>query len=155
MQDKTIMIVEDVAGIREKHQLYLNEKGYHAIRASRVERALAMLHETTLYLILLDIEMPGMDGFTVCQEIRKKITIPIIFLTVRRDTIDKIKCFELGEDDYVTKPFDFEELNARIKANIRRYDVHQNRYSNILKYNGLEIQLHNFKCYLDGQLIML
>src|SRR5690625_5840462 len=95
MQDKTIMIGEYEAGIREMTQMYLNQEGYHVIPAASGEQALALLHETTPHLILLDIEMPGMDGFTVCHEIRKKITIPIIFLTVRRDTIDKIKCFEL------------------------------------------------------------
>src|SRR5690625_5792620 len=69
---------------------------------------------------------------SVCQEIRKQLTVPIIFLTVRRDTIDKVKCFEYGGDDYVTKPFEFEELHARIKANIRRYYTYPKEDRDIL-----------------------
>src|SRR5699024_12796615 len=69
---------------------------------------------------------------------------------VRRDTLDKVRCFEIGGDDYVTKPFEFEELNARIKANIRRYYTYPQKRGNILKYGALEIHLHNYECYLDG-----
>lgn len=155
MENKTIMIVEDEAGIREMTQMYLTEEGYHVIPVASGEQALERLHSTSPHLILLDIEMPGIDGFTVCQEIRKKLTVPIIFLTVRRDKLDKVKCFELGGDDYVTKPFDFEELNARIKANIRRYYTYPQEQANILKYDKLEIHLHNYMCYLDGERINL
>lgn len=155
MQNKTIMIVEDEAGIRELTHKYLSQKGYHVVLAEDGEQALRLLQSTIPDLILLDIEMPGIDGFTVCQEIRKKMTVPIIFLTVRRDTLDKVRCFELGGDDYVTKPFDFEELEARIKANIRRYYVHPETSSNILKYGDLEIHLHSYKCYLNGEFINL
>src|SRR5699024_8078858 len=79
-----------------------------------------------------------------------RMTVPIIFVTVRRDTLDKVRCFEIGGDDYVTKPFEFEELNARIKANIRRYYTYPQKRGNILKYGALEIHLHNYECYLDG-----
>lgn len=152
---KTIMIVEDEPGIREMTQMYLLEKGYNIIPTESGEQALDCLDSANPHLILLDIEMSGMDGFTVCREIRKKMTVPIIFLTVRRDTLDKVKCFELGGDDYVTKPFDFDELHARIKANIRRYYTYPQEHLNILKYGALEIHLHNYKCYMNGELINL
>lgn len=151
----TIMIVEDEVGIREMTQKYLEQEGYRVLPAENGEQALSVLDTVQPDLILLDIEMPGMDGFTVCQEIRKKLTIPIIFLTVRRDTVDKVKCFELGGDDFVTKPFNFEELGARIKANIRRYYSFPKTQANILKYGPLEIHLHRFACYLNGKEIEL
>src|SRR5690625_4090830 len=112
------MIVEDEDGIREMTERFLAKEGFKVIPAANGEDALNKLSVVRPDLILLDIEMPGLNGFEVCREIRKKMTIPIIFLTVRRGTLDKVKCFELGGDDYVTKPFIFEELLARIKANI-------------------------------------
>lgn len=155
IENKKIMIVEDEAGIREITKKYLNQVGYPVVAVRNGEEALECLHSANPDLILLDIEMPGIDGFTVCQEIRKKLTVPIIFLTVRRETLDKVKCFELGGDDYVTKPFDFEELDARIKANLRRYYTYPQTQSNILKYGKLEIHLHNYECYLDDEFIDL
>ena len=149
------MIVEDEVGIREMTQKYLSQIGYQVVAVKNGEQALECLDSTNPDLILLDIEMPGLDGFTVCQEIRKKLTVPIIFLTVRRGTLDKVKCFELGGDDYVTKPFEFEELDARIKANLRRYYTYPQTQLNILKYDKLEIHLHNYECYLDDELVNL
>lgn len=151
----TIMLVEDDTGIREMTQNYLEQVGYRVFSAENGELALANLDKVNPDLVLLDIEMPGMDGFTVCQEMRKKLTIPIIFLTVRRDTVDKVRCFELGGDDFVTKPFDFEELEARIKANIRRYYSLTKTRTNILKYGPLEIHVDKYACYLNGEEIEL
>lgn len=155
MSDKTILIVEDEIGIREMTEIFLKEKGYTVATASNGEEALRTLRVVNPHLILLDIEMPGMDGFTVCQKIRKQVNVPIIFLTVRRDVLDKVKCFELGGDDYVTKPFDFDELEARIQANIRRYLTYSKKHTNILKYDDLEIHLHSYECYLNGEQINL
>jgi len=155
MENKTIMIIEDEAGIREMTQMYLSKEGYNVVSVESGKKALDNLHSINPHLILLDIEMPGMDGFTVCKEIRKQMTVPIIFLSVRRNKLDKVKCFELGGDDYVTKPFDFEELGARIKANLRRYYTYPQEQSNILRYDGLEIHLDSYKCYLNGELVNL
>lgn len=154
-EKQTILIVEDEAGIREMTHKYLWELGYHVVSVANGADALQCLNSITPHLILLDIEMPGMDGFTVCQEIRKQLTIPIIFLTVSREKMDKIRCFELGGDDYVTKPFDFEELHARIKANIRRYYMYSQKEVNVLTYDNLDIHLDTYECYLDGKLIEL
>lgn len=151
----TILIVEDEDGIREFTMKFLVKQGYKVIPARNGEEALKLLKDAQPDLILLDIEMPGMDGFTVCREIRKKLTVPIIFLTVRRDTMDKVKCFELGGDDYVTKPFDFQELHARIKANIRRYYSSAQNNQNIIKTGNLEINLNNYKCFLNGEEVEL
>jgi len=151
----TILIVEDEAGIRDMTHKYLWKLGYDVVSVESGEDALKYLRSINPHLILLDIEMPGMDGFTVCQKIRQQLTIPIIFLTVSREKMDKIRCFELGGDDYVTKPFDFEELHARIKANIRRYYMYAQKEINILSFNDLEIHLDTYECYLDGQQIEL
>lgn len=155
MNHDKIMIIDDERGIRELTKMYLIEQGYDVVTFSNGLEALHQLTTVQPDLILLDIEMPEMDGFTVCKEIRKQLTVPIIFLTVRRDTIDKVKCFELGGDDYVTKPFDFEELEARIKAHIRRYHTQTQVNRNILKFDELEIDLQRFQCYLDGKQIEL
>jgi len=151
----TILIVEDEAGIRDMTHKYLWKLGYDVVSVENGHDALKHLDSINPHLILLDIEMPGMDGFTVCQEIRKRLTIPIIFLTVSREKMDKIRCFELGGDDYVTKPFDFEELHARIKANIRRYYMYSQKEINVLKFNGLEVHLDTFECHLDGEKVEL
>src|SRR5690625_5283778 len=157
MSKKTIMIVEDEPGIRGMTHRFLNQEGYHVVPVENGEQALESLNSVQPHLILLDIEMPGIDGFTVCREVRRRMTVPIIFLTVRRNKIDKVKCFELGGDDYVTKPFDFEVLGARIKANIRRYHAYSElkEQRNILKFDELEIDLHKYECRLDGELIDL
>lgn len=151
----TILIVEDEAGIRDMTHKYLWKLGYDVVSVENGHDALKCLSSINPHLILLDIEMPGMDGFTVCQEIRKRLTIPIIFLTVSREKMDKIRCFELGGDDYVTKPFDFEELHARIKANIRRYYMYSQTEINVLKFDELEIDLDTFECQLNGEKIEL
>lgn len=155
MDKCTVMIVEDEDSIREFTMKFLLKQNFNVVPAKNGEEALKLLNDVEPDLILLDIEMPGMNGFTVCREIRKKLTIPIIFLTVRRDTMDKVKCFELGGDDYVTKPFDFEELHARIKANIRRYYSSNQEERNIIKTNDLEINLDNYTCFLKGAEIEL
>src|SRR5690625_4134063 len=155
MENKTIMIIEDEAGIREMTQMYLSKEGYNVVSVESGNKDLDKLHDINPHLILLDIEMPGMDGFTVCKEIRKQMTVPIIFLSVRRNKLDKVKCFELGGDDYVTKPFEFEELLARIKANIRRYHTMPQIHANILTYGTLAIHLDNYKCYVENQLVNL
>ncbi|GAA0453634.1 response regulator transcription factor [Alkalibacillus silvisoli] len=155
MKEKTILIVEDESGIREMTQMYLQSKGYHTLAAQSGEEALQITAKTTPQLILLDIEMPGMNGFEVCQSIRKKMTVPIIFISVRRNTLDKVKCFELGGDDYMTKPYDFEELEARIKANLRIYHTNPLENDNILDYGKLKIDLDLMNCFLDDEPILL
>src|SRR5690625_7452778 len=94
MENKTIMIIEDEAGIREMTQKYLSNEGYNVVTVESGKKALDNLQSINPHLILLDIEMPGKDGFTVCKEIRKQMTVPIIFLSVRRNKLDKVKCLD-------------------------------------------------------------
>jgi len=118
MGKQTIMIVDDEAGIRDIMEKYLVQVGYHIVAVKNGQQALDHLQSVNPDLILLDIEMPGIDGFTVCKEVRKLSNVPIIFLTVRRDAADREKCFQVGGNDFMTKPFDFETLELRIKENL-------------------------------------
>lgn len=153
MREK-ILIVEDEEGIRELMKLYLENNGYDVKTAGNGKEALQILHEP-FQLILLDIEMPKMDGFTLCKEIRKTKTVPIIFISGRREIHDKLTSFELGADDYMTKPFKFAELEARIKANIRRYDAVPDDIGEKLTYGRFNIFLDRFECHINGEHVPL
>ncbi|MBO1002941.1 response regulator transcription factor [Pseudogracilibacillus auburnensis] len=151
-----ILVVEDEKGIRSLIQLYLESKGFIVYPVSSGQEALGIVKNENLSLILLDIEMPYMDGFEVCQKIRQMKNIPIIFISSSRELADKVRSFELGGDDYITKPFDFVELEARVRANIRRYkDEEKKQVKKILQYNNLEIHLDRYECYLNGKLLPL
>src|SRR5699024_677593 len=93
--------------------------------------------------------------FEVCQSIRAKMNVPIIFLSVRRDVMDKVKCLELGGDDYITKPFDYTELDARISAVLRRYRVNDDKKSDEIVVDDLKVDLHRYECTLKGEPINL
>lgn len=155
MGNHTILLVEDDDTMRQLVALFLTKKGYKVFPARNGEEALEVISHTIPHVILLDIEMPGLNGYDVCREIRKQLIVPIIFISVHQRTFDKLKCFELGGDDYLAKPFDFEELDARIRANIRRYHMNLAKGAKILKYGDLEIHVDHKKCYLGGELIPL
>ncbi|WP_284141613.1 MULTISPECIES: response regulator transcription factor [unclassified Virgibacillus] len=156
MTEQKILIVEDEAGIRDLIQLYLENRHYKVITADNGENAVELADREHPHLVVLDIEIPGIDGFEVCKRIREAIDIPILFLSGRRDLIDKIKCFELGGDDYITKPFDFAELEARIKASLQRYQqLRAQLSSEVLKYGELEINLTTYECFIKGRKIPL
>lgn len=158
LETNKILLVEDDDGIRELLQFYLENRDYIVITAEDGESALEIVAAEKPNITLLDIEMPGMNGFEVCQQIREASDIPILFISCRADVMDKIKSFELGGDDYLTKPFDFAELEARIKANLRRYQQKKQKVKSVnrvLKYGELEIHLNNYKCYLHGEEIHL
>lgn len=149
----TILLVEDDEGIRNLIQMYLLKKGYTVITAENGKQALALASSEDIQLILLDIEMPEMNGFEVCEQVRKMLTVPILFLSAHRDMVGKIKSFDLGGDDYITKPFDFTELEARIQANLRRYKSDGRVTTiNIMKRGDVEINLDNATCYIRGEL---
>lgn len=155
---KQILIVEDEAGIRELIQLYLEKHGYRTQTARDGIEALHVMESELPHLILIDIEMPRMNGFELCRQVRTKHTLPIIYLSSRKGISDKLKCFELGGDDYITKPFDFNELKARIEANLRRYrqnEFHTAELSGILKYGELEIDLNRCQCKLRNETLEL
>ncbi len=123
MMKTKILLVDDDPNIRQLVRLYLEKEGFDVAEAARGDEAVKAFKASPPNLMLLDLMLPGMDGWQVCREVRKVSNIPIIMLTAKDETFDKVLGLELGADDYVVKPFDTKELVARIKAVIRRYQA--------------------------------
>jgi two-component system alkaline phosphatase synthesis response regulator PhoP len=117
-----ILVVDDEQNIRDLAALYLEKDGFTVDEASNGKEALARFHQVQPALVILDVMMPGIDGFEVCREIRREHDVPILMLTARSDDVDKIVGLELGADDYMTKPFNPREMVARVKAILRRFE---------------------------------
>lgn len=151
-----ILIVEDDVGTLDLLSLYLENRGFIVEGAKNGEEALAIIANKNLNLVLLDIEMPGINGFAVCKKIRETLNIPIIFISSRLQVTDKIKGFELGGDDYITKPFDFAELEARIKSNLIRYkQLTKQVTSSKLSFHDLVIHSDTYECFKNGEKVPL
>ena len=138
-----ILIADDDVNIAELISLYLTKEGYETKRASDGREALRMVPIFDPDLIILDIMMPEMDGYEVCREVRKNNSTPIIMLTAKGETFDKVLGLELGADDYMVKPFDTKELVARVKAVLRRLDAKENNAKKI-NFENLMINLSNY-----------
>ena len=123
---KTVLIVDDEKPIVDILEYNLKKEGYNTLVANDGVSAVNIALEKRPNIILLDIMLPKMDGLTVCKKVRTALNIPIIMLTAKEEEIDKILGLELGADDYVTKPFSVRELIARIKANLRKYELSGN-----------------------------
>ena len=146
-----ILIVDDEENIRKVIREYLEFEGFLCFEASNGEEAIKMCKENSYDLIVLDIMMPKIDGFTVAKEIRKKQSVPIIMLSARSEEYDKLYGFDVGIDDYVTKPFSPKELVARIKANLKRTTIMNEEIS----YLGLKIDTLGHNVYVDDKKINL
>lgn len=120
MTEIKVLMVDDEKRMVDLVKLYLEKEGYTVDEAYDGQQALDMINKTKYNLIILDLMLPVVDGWTVCKEIRKKYDIPVIMLTARGEEFDKVLGFELGADDYVVKPFSPRELTARVKALLRR-----------------------------------
>lgn len=142
-----ILIVDDEENIRKVIREYLEFEGFLCFEASNGEEAIKMCKENSYDLIVLDIMMPKIDGFTVAKEIRKKQSVPIIMLSARSEEYDKLYGFDVGIDDYVTKPFSPKELVARIKANLKRNTIMNEEIS----YLGLKIDTLGHNVYVDNK----
>ena len=154
MENKKILIVDDDENICELLRLYLEKDGFETLVANDGRTAVDYALKHSPDLILLDIMLPVLDGWQVCREIRKSSQVPIIMLTAKGETFDKILGLELGADDYVCKPFDTKEVIARIKAVLRRSNDNdkQNQVSEV-RYDKLKINLTNYELVVDGKLI--
>lgn len=146
-----ILIVDDEENIRKVIREYLEFEGFLCFEASNGGEAIKMCKENSYDLIVLDIMMPKIDGFTVAKEIRKKQSVPIIMLSARSEEYDKLYGFDVGIDDYVTKPFSPKELVARIKANLKRNTIMNEEIS----YLGLKIDTLGHNVYVDNKKINL
>lgn len=147
-----IMIVDDDANICELVRLYLEKEGFETVVCLDGEKALEEYKNRKCDLAILDIMMPKVDGITVCREIRKMSDTPIIMLTAKGETFDKVLCLELGADDYIVKPFEGKELVARVKAVLRRY-FKDEEAEKVIEYPGLKINLTNYELVVGGNVI--
>lgn len=146
-----ILIVDDEKNIVELIRLYLEKEGYKTICAYDGAEALSLFNQHSPSLVILDIMLPGMDGWQVCREIRKSANTPIIMLTAKSDTFDKVLGLELGADDYMTKPFEAKELIARVKAVLRRSEVQGTTSSKEVSYEKLSINIENYELKIKDE----
>lgn len=152
---KTVLIVEDDDKIAEIEQDYLLANGFAAECAADGRKGLAMALQGDYALILLDVMLPGMDGFAICQELRrKKKELPILMVTARQEEVDILKGLGVGADDYIMKPFNPNELVARVKSHIKRFEsiVASSRpQTHVIHCGDLEIQLDAYRVLLRGR----
>ena len=154
MSTGKIMIADDDKNICELLRLYLEKEGYTVVIANDGEEAVAKFNAENPDMILLDIMMPKLDGWQVCREIRKKSNCPIIMITAKGETFDKVLGLELGADDYVVKPFDAKEIIARIKAVLRRAGKSATENDNKeVTYDKLVVNMTKYELKVDGKVV--
>lgn len=149
-----VLVVDDEEDMQTLLQMYLENAGFHCYQAYNGEEAFQLLKEKDIDIILLDIMLPGDDGFTICEEIRKESSVPIIFLSARGEEWDKVKALKLGGDDYIVKPFSPGELTARIQAVLRRYN-NGNNGNKTVNINSLKIDKKARLVTVDGEVVPL
>ena len=154
MEDATILVVDDETRMRQLIKDFLNKKNYKTIEAKDGEEALDVFeqYQDKIDLIILDIMMPKVDGWTVLREIRRKSKVPVIMLTARGEEQDELFGFELGVDEYISKPFSPKILVARIEAILKRVNGEKKKIRN---YNGIEINEEGRTVSVDGKQIEL
>ena len=153
MANNKVLIVDDDAHIAELIKLYLEKEGFKTVVASNGALALKAFKEDAPSIVILDIMMPEMDGKQVCIEIRRISNIPIIMLTAKGETFDKVLGLELGADDYMVKPFDPKELVARVKAVLRRFEAKDVQTVKEIVFPNLSINLSNYELVLEGKIM--
>ncbi|MCL6452830.1 MAG: response regulator transcription factor [Alicyclobacillus sp.] len=155
----TVMVVEDEAPIADIVRFALEREGYQVVVATDGAAALDAFRTQPPDLVLLDVMLPEVDGFTVCREMRAASNVPIIMLTAREAEVDKVLGLELGADDYVTKPFSIRELLARVRANLRRADLFDSRANEEarerISVHDLVIDFNNYTVTKRGQPVPL
>ena len=152
MNNQRVLVVDDDKNICELIRLYLEKEGFTVTLDHDGQTAVNLFKESSPAVVLLDVMLPKMDGFQVCREIRRISNIPIIMLTAKGETFDKVLGLELGADDYIVKPFENKELVARIKAVLRRYGQTDNADKEIV-YPSIVINLSNYELKINGKSI--
>jgi len=149
-----ILVCDDDKNIAELLRLYLEKEGFGVVIANDGEEAINKFTQDGADLVLLDIMMPRLDGWQVCREIRKKSDCPIIMITAKGETFDKVLGLELGADDYVVKPFDSKEIVARIKAVLRRTGKSSDQ-SDVreVSYDKLTVNMTRYELKVDGRVV--
>jgi DNA-binding response OmpR family regulator len=157
MDKEKILIVDDEERIREMIKEYISIEGLYIDEASDGVEALKLFEQEEYRLIILDVMMPKMDGWSVCRQVRKTSQVPIIMLTARGEEYDKLLGFELGIDDYMVKPFSPKELLARMKAILRRSATIKSEVSKgeTIEFEGLVVDFAARNVYVDGEMVSL
>jgi len=158
MEPKKVLIIEDEKSISDIIKFNLIKEGFEVDTAFDGMAGLTKALETNPDLVLLDVMLPSIDGFSVCKKIRETNMVPIIMLTAKEEEVDKVLGLELGADDYITKPFGMRELVARIKANIRRTtagDGQASEPSDIQTFGNLEIDMNRYEARKNGAALEL
>lgn len=151
MTSAKILVVDDEPQIRRVMKTSLTGQGYVIVDARSGEEALQKLREEHFDLVLLDMNMPGMNGLETCEEIRRGSDVAIIMLTVRNLETDKIAALDAGADDYITKPFSMPELLARLRANLRRVPLSPGNGPSTISFDGVEIDLPKHSVSVQGK----
>ena len=154
MSQTKILVVDDDPNICELLRLHFENEGYQVKSASDGYDGVAQFKSYDPDLVLLDIMMPKKDGWQVCREIREVSAKPIIMITAKNETFDKVLGLELGADDFIVKPFDMKELSARVKAVLRRYNAHtKTEDDEVVRFDQIEISLQKYELKLRGKVI--
>ena len=156
--DEKILVVDDEREIADLVALYLQNENYTVYKYYNAKEALECIANTTLDLAILDIMLPDISGFAICQKIREDYNYPIIMLTAKEEEIDKITGLTLGADDYITKPFRPLELVARVKAQLRRYKKYntiQEQEESVIIHSGLVLNINTHECLLNEKPLSL
>jgi DNA-binding response OmpR family regulator len=151
MEGNTILVIDDDRNILEIVKLYLNKEGFSVQVGERGDTALALFRETKPSLVVLDVMLPGMDGWKVLHQLRQESDVPVIMLTAKGDTLDRVQGLDLGADDYMVKPFDAKELLARVKAVLRRSSAPE--AERVVTMPGLCVSLETYAVTLDDKVI--
>lgn len=153
MPNQKILIVDDDQNICELLRLYLAKEGYETLIAHDGEKALELFEQNKPNMVLLDVMMPRMDGWEVCRRIRAQANTPIIMLTAKGETFDKVLGLELGADDYVVKPFDSKEVVARIKAVLRRCNPEESGKDGVIQFENLSLDMSRYELKVKGKVV--
>lgn len=149
-----VLIVDDDKNICDLLRLYLEKEGYSVILSHDGEEAVVKFNALKPDIVLLDVMLPGLDGWQVCREIRKKSNIPILMITAKSDTFDKVLGLELVADDYIVKPFDSKEVIARIKAVVRRTGQSPAEMEvREVRYDKLSVNMTRYELKVDGKVV--
>ncbi len=148
---KKVLVIEDDINIAELLRLYLEKDGFEVHIADNGGKGVTEFERLHPDLVLLDIMLPVLDGWGVCREIRSLSKVPIIMLTAKGETFDKVSGLEMGADDYIVKPFEVKELLARVHAVMRRYESDEGEQSKKLVFDKLIINMDSFELIVDGK----
>ena len=157
--EKKVLVVDDEKPIVEILKINLQKEGYIVFEAYDGEEAVSKAMTINPDLILLDVMLPKLDGFSVCKKVREKSSVPILMLTAREEELDKVLGLELGADDYITKPFSIRELMARVKANMRRTEViledKKEKVEDELQIGAFKLDFNRYELYKNDKPIEL